>query len=206
MGGNKAPAVSLADRGAVPLISVIVPAVQAVTSSVTFTGAIAARYDMPIANEGDTGRIVGGVRRGRRPREARPGAGPDRRLGDGAAGQPPRRLPRAGEGPGRAVGRRIPSRAGRRGRRRAVRGGHREAPRDLRHRCGQRQGGRRAARRGAGAPEPHPPRRPDRGRRAHPQRRGGPDRQLRRRPRCFASRAAARSRCAARSPSRTWRR
>jgi HlyD family secretion protein len=58
MGGNKAPAVSLADRGAVPLISVIVPAVQAVSSRVTFTGAIAARYDMPIANEGDTGRVV----------------------------------------------------------------------------------------------------------------------------------------------------
>ena len=35
------------------------PAVQAVTATVSFTGAIAARYDMPIANEGDTGRIVG---------------------------------------------------------------------------------------------------------------------------------------------------
>jgi len=43
---------------AVPLVSVIVPGQQSVTSSVSFTGAIAARYDMPIANEGDTGRIV----------------------------------------------------------------------------------------------------------------------------------------------------
>jgi RND family efflux transporter MFP subunit len=58
-GGTGKPAQStLADRGAVPLISVIVPALQPVTSSVSFTGAIAARYDMPIANEGDTGRIV----------------------------------------------------------------------------------------------------------------------------------------------------
>jgi HlyD family secretion protein len=57
-GGRKAPPPALADRGAVPLVSVIVPALQAVTSDVSFTGAIAARYDMPIANEGDTGRII----------------------------------------------------------------------------------------------------------------------------------------------------
>jgi HlyD family secretion protein len=49
----------LADRGGIPLITVIVPGQQAVTANVSFTGAIAARYDMPIANEGDTGRIVG---------------------------------------------------------------------------------------------------------------------------------------------------
>ena len=57
-GAGKSAQSTLADRGAVPLISVIVPALQPVTSSVSFTGAIAARYDMPIANEGDTGRIV----------------------------------------------------------------------------------------------------------------------------------------------------
>jgi len=57
-GGHKA-ATALADRGGVPLVSVIVPGQQAVTATVSFTGAIAARYDMPIANEGDTGRIVG---------------------------------------------------------------------------------------------------------------------------------------------------
>ena len=57
-GGHKAPPPPLADRSAVPLVSVIVPALQAVSSDISFTGAIAARYDMPIANEGDTGRIV----------------------------------------------------------------------------------------------------------------------------------------------------
>jgi HlyD family secretion protein len=57
-GGGKPTSTTLADRGAIPLVSVLVPALQAVTSKVTFTGAIAARYDMPIANEGDTGRIV----------------------------------------------------------------------------------------------------------------------------------------------------
>jgi HlyD family secretion protein len=59
MGGAAKPHTTLADRGGIPLVSVIVPGEQSVTSSVSFTGAIAARYDMPIANEGDTGRIVG---------------------------------------------------------------------------------------------------------------------------------------------------
>jgi HlyD family secretion protein len=59
MGGAAKPGTSLADRGNIPLVSVIVPGQQAVTATVSFTGAIAARYDMPIANEGDTGRIVG---------------------------------------------------------------------------------------------------------------------------------------------------
>ncbi len=59
MAGGPKPGASLADRGGVPLVSVIVPGQQAVTASVSFTGAIAARYDMPIANEGETGRIVG---------------------------------------------------------------------------------------------------------------------------------------------------
>jgi len=58
MAGRANPHTTLADRGGIPLISVIIPGQQAVTSSVSFTGAIAARYDMPIANEGDTGRIV----------------------------------------------------------------------------------------------------------------------------------------------------
>jgi len=58
LGGAAKPASTLADRGGVPLVSVLVPHRQAVTSNVTFTGAIAARYDMPIANDGDTGRIV----------------------------------------------------------------------------------------------------------------------------------------------------
>ena len=59
MAGGGKPQGTLADRGGIPLVTVIVPGQQSVTSSVSFTGAIAARYDMPIANEGDTGRIVG---------------------------------------------------------------------------------------------------------------------------------------------------
>jgi len=50
--------IALADQQSVPLISVMSPGVRSVTTSVTFTGAIAARYDMPIGNDGDTGRIV----------------------------------------------------------------------------------------------------------------------------------------------------
>jgi len=57
LAGSHKPDATMADRG-VPLISVIVPNLQSVTTNVTFTGGIAARFDMPIANEGDTGRIV----------------------------------------------------------------------------------------------------------------------------------------------------
>jgi RND family efflux transporter MFP subunit len=41
-----------------PLVTVMTAPVKEVTASVSFTGAIAARYDMPIANEGDTARVV----------------------------------------------------------------------------------------------------------------------------------------------------
>jgi HlyD family secretion protein len=54
----KAALVALADQLNIPLITVVTPGVKTVTSSVSFTGAIAARYDMPIGNDGDTGRIV----------------------------------------------------------------------------------------------------------------------------------------------------
>jgi HlyD family secretion protein len=54
----KAALVALADQQNIPLISVVTPGVKTVTSTVSFTGAIAARYDMPIGNDGDTGRIV----------------------------------------------------------------------------------------------------------------------------------------------------
>jgi RND family efflux transporter MFP subunit len=50
--------VALADQQNIPLISVMTPGVRSVTSSVTFTGGIFARYDMPIGNDGDAGRIV----------------------------------------------------------------------------------------------------------------------------------------------------
>ena len=139
--------VALADQLNIPLISVMTPGLKAVTSSVTFTGAIAARYDMPIGNDGDTGRIVAvyveagdHVKRGQLLAKTR-------RCGDGSAGQPAASLARAGAGPGGAVGRRVPARPGRRGGRRAVRRRHREAPRHRGDRCRQRQGRRRAARR-----------------------------------------------------------
>jgi HlyD family secretion protein len=50
--------VALADQQNIPLITVVTPGIRSVTSNVTFTGAIFARYDMPIGNDGDTGRIV----------------------------------------------------------------------------------------------------------------------------------------------------
>jgi HlyD family secretion protein len=49
---------TLATQQALPLVSVAAPGVTAVTSTVTFTGTIAARYDMPIGIEGDAGRII----------------------------------------------------------------------------------------------------------------------------------------------------
>jgi len=49
---------TLATDQSIPLVSVISPGVTAVTSNVTFTGAIFARYDMPIGIDGDAGRIV----------------------------------------------------------------------------------------------------------------------------------------------------
>ena len=49
---------SLADKTQAPVISVMIPALKPVTSNVTFSGGIAARYDMPIGNDGDTGRVA----------------------------------------------------------------------------------------------------------------------------------------------------
>jgi HlyD family secretion protein len=55
---SKPVLVALADKTQAPLISVMTPALKAVTSNVTFSGGIAARYDMPIGNDGDTGRVI----------------------------------------------------------------------------------------------------------------------------------------------------
>jgi RND family efflux transporter MFP subunit len=44
-------------EGSIPLVSARVPGLTPVTSTVTFTGTINARYDMPIGTEGETGRI-----------------------------------------------------------------------------------------------------------------------------------------------------
>jgi HlyD family secretion protein len=53
-GGSKAPPAA----EAAPLVSVHAPGLSAVTTRVTFTGAIVARYDMPIGVEGEGGRIA----------------------------------------------------------------------------------------------------------------------------------------------------
>jgi len=57
--GPAAAATTLANDQSIPLVSVVSPGITAVTSNVTFTGAISARYDMPIGTDGDAGRIVG---------------------------------------------------------------------------------------------------------------------------------------------------
>src|SRR5271156_2792921 len=49
---------TLANDQSIPLVSVVSPGITAVTSNVTFTGAISARYDMPIGIDGDAGRII----------------------------------------------------------------------------------------------------------------------------------------------------
>jgi HlyD family secretion protein len=57
--GRKPYVTPLMRQEELPLVTVMTPAVKDVTATVSFTGAIAARYDEPIANEGDTARIVG---------------------------------------------------------------------------------------------------------------------------------------------------
>jgi len=57
--GRKPHVTPLMHQDEVPLVTVMTPVVKEVTASVNFTGAVAARYDMPIANEGDTARVVG---------------------------------------------------------------------------------------------------------------------------------------------------
>ncbi len=47
-----------ADSPALPIVSVVVPGTERITRSVTFTGTIAARHDMQIAGDGETGRIA----------------------------------------------------------------------------------------------------------------------------------------------------
>jgi HlyD family secretion protein len=56
--GTPAAVTTLATAQNIPLVSATAPGVTAVTSNVTFTGAISARYDMPIGIDGDAGRIV----------------------------------------------------------------------------------------------------------------------------------------------------
>jgi HlyD family secretion protein len=55
---SAAPKVAPLMQQSTPLVSVITPRVVPVTSNVTFSGTIFARYDVPIAAEGEAGRIV----------------------------------------------------------------------------------------------------------------------------------------------------
>ena len=52
------PASSTATAAQLPLVSARAPGIQAVRSTVSFTGTIHARYDMPISAEGESGRIT----------------------------------------------------------------------------------------------------------------------------------------------------
>jgi RND family efflux transporter MFP subunit len=52
------PPVAGGDSSSVPLVTVMTPVIQPVTSTVSFTGTIGARYDMPIGAEGEGGRIT----------------------------------------------------------------------------------------------------------------------------------------------------
>jgi HlyD family secretion protein len=54
----KTPSASLAQQSQLPLVSVMAPGVKSVKSTVTFTGTIHARYDMPISPEGESGRLT----------------------------------------------------------------------------------------------------------------------------------------------------
>jgi HlyD family secretion protein len=51
------PGAGQATASAVPVVSVTTPGSRAVIARVSFTGALAARYDMPIGSDTDTGRI-----------------------------------------------------------------------------------------------------------------------------------------------------
>lgn len=53
-----APAPDAAQRNAPPVVTVIVPGLEPVTRTVSLTGTIAARHDMPIGVDGETGRIA----------------------------------------------------------------------------------------------------------------------------------------------------
>ena len=56
---NRSSGVPLASAvGSIPLVSARAPGLSPVTATVTFSGAINARYDMPIGTQGDAGRIT----------------------------------------------------------------------------------------------------------------------------------------------------
>ncbi len=205
--GRKPHVIPLMHQEEVPLVTVMTPPVKEVTASVSFTGAIAARYDVPIGERRRHRANRRDLCRGGRPREERTAPGQARPLRTDPAGEPPGGLARAGARAGRPLGGRIRARQGRRSRRRAVRRRNREAARCRGHGCRERERCRRTARGNAGAPRSHTRDPAPSGRhRAHASRRARPDRRSGRGCRCFAWRAAERSRCAASSRSRISRR
>ena len=54
----KPPTTAMLAQSQLPLVSVMAPGVKAVTTTVSFTGTIHARYDMPISPEGESGRLT----------------------------------------------------------------------------------------------------------------------------------------------------
>src|SRR5882672_5287694 len=58
MSRSNSPAVAPLMQQAIPLVSVITPELVPITATVSFTGTISARYDIPIGVEGDPGRVV----------------------------------------------------------------------------------------------------------------------------------------------------
>jgi RND family efflux transporter MFP subunit len=54
---TQSPTAAASTANSVPVVTVTSPGSRAVTSRITFTGALAARYDMPIGSDTDTGRI-----------------------------------------------------------------------------------------------------------------------------------------------------
>jgi HlyD family secretion protein len=54
---TQSPSAAASTANSIPVVTVTTPGSRAVTSRITFTGALAARYDMPIGSDTDTGRI-----------------------------------------------------------------------------------------------------------------------------------------------------
>jgi HlyD family secretion protein len=54
---TQSPTAAASLANSIPVVTVTTPGSRAVTSRITFTGALAARYDMPIGSDTDTGRI-----------------------------------------------------------------------------------------------------------------------------------------------------
>jgi HlyD family secretion protein len=55
---HRAGAVPVAAEGSIPVVNATAPGLTPVMTTESFTGAIQARYDMPIGTEGETGRII----------------------------------------------------------------------------------------------------------------------------------------------------